>query len=99
MGCGGRRCGILSGNETTIDDRKALPIGGFLIEAAHSLQLILDQERHYVGEVNRCLFTVGETRHALTLHERGALIGHPMEYSRGMADRGDRLARIVERLD
>ena len=80
LGCGGRRCGILSGNETTIDERKGLPIGCFFIEAAHSLQLILDKERHNMGEVNCFLFAVGETRHALTLHKRSALVGHPMEY-------------------
>jgi hypothetical protein len=52
----------LSRDETTIDDRKALPIGCFFIEAAQSLKLILDQERHNIGEVNCFVFTVGENR-------------------------------------
>ena len=68
MGCGARRGGILSGNEKTIDDHKALPIGSFLVVAAQSLQLILDKERHNIGEVNSFLFSVGKTRHALTLY-------------------------------
>jgi hypothetical protein len=46
LGCGRRRGRILSRDEAAIHDRKALPIGRLLVEAAESLQFILNKEGH-----------------------------------------------------
>src|SRR5215471_1430698 len=49
--------------------------------------------------MNRLLFTVRKARHSLALDQRSTLIHHTMENGWGMADRGNRLAGIVEGFD
>ena len=79
LSCSSGRCRILASEKTFINDRKTLPIGGFLVDASQSLQLILDEERHDMGQMHFFLFAVGETGHALSLHDGLALVGHSME--------------------
>ena len=49
------------------DNGEALPVGSLLIAPPEPLQLVLDKERHDVGELNGFLLGVGETRDALAL--------------------------------
>jgi hypothetical protein len=66
LGCDGRRRGILSGNETAINNRKRLPVGAFLKRGSEPHQLILDQKWDNVGEVHFFLLTTSKTSRALS---------------------------------
>ena len=59
-------------------------------------QLILDEERHHMGEAHVFLFLIGEARHAFALDDRLALISDAMKDARRMADQGHRLAGVIE---
>ena len=44
----------------TVSDCKALPIRSLLIDAAHTFEFILDEERHNMGQLYSFLFTIGK---------------------------------------
>src|ERR1700722_462559 len=99
LGRGSRRSRILAGQDSTINYREGCPVGRLLVEAPDSLQLVFNQERHDMGQIDRSFFAVGEAGYALAFDERLALIHDAMEDTRRMTDSGHRLARVVERLD
>src|SRR5258708_9331162 len=74
LGCGGRRGRILSGDETAIDYRMALPILPFLVKAANPFHLILTQEWHSLGEIDPSLFTPRQPAHPLPFHPHTPLL-------------------------
>ena len=90
---------VLAGDEPPVGDDEGDPVRRLLVEPAEALQLVLHEERHDLGEVDRFLLAVGEARHPLALHDRLALELDAMEHAGRVADRGDRLAGVVEGLD
>ena len=62
----GRR-GVLPGDQAAVHDRQALPIVGLLVPAAEPLELVLDQERHDVGQLDGFLLGIGESRTRCTM--------------------------------
>jgi hypothetical protein len=67
-------CRIPSGNQMTVSDCKALPIRSLLIEAAHTFEFILDEERHNMGQLYSFLFTIGKAGHAFAFHQWLAVV-------------------------
>ena len=59
----------------------------------------LNQERHDIGEMYGSLFAVGKTGHTLTLHDRLTFVGYPVQNTRRVTDRSNRLAGVVESFD
>ena len=53
-------CGILPGNESTIDDRKRLPVRHFLEDRPEPQQFVFDEKWHNLGKLHLFLFTVSK---------------------------------------
>src|SRR6266851_8124586 len=64
---------VLAGDKSSVSDDEARPVCRLLIESTQALQLILDEERHDFGELDRRLLAIGEAGHPFTLHDRFAL--------------------------
>ncbi len=87
------------GHQPAIDHGERQPVIRLFEDPAQATQLVLHQERHDVGHLDRLLLGVGEAGHALALHERLALDGDLVEHGRRMTDGGHRLAGGPEGLD
>src|SRR4051794_32161839 len=99
LSCDGRRCRILSRNETVVHDSMRLPVGKFLKDSSQPGQLILDQKGDNMGELHLLFLAIGKTGHALSFYQRCAFIHHMTKHAWRMTDESDRLAGIVERLE
>jgi len=49
---GGGGCRVLARDQSPVDEDKTLPVGGLLIEAAQASQLVFDEERNELRELN-----------------------------------------------
>ena len=72
---------VLTGDEPPIGDDERDPVRYLFIESTQALQLILHEERHHLGEVDRFLLAVGEARHPLALHDRLVLELDAMQHA------------------
>src|SRR5580692_5036034 len=86
LGRTSRRSRILACHDSTVDQSERYPIGCLLVDAADSLQLILNKERHDVGQTDRGFFAIGKASYTLSLDERLAPIHYAMKDSRRMTD-------------
>src|SRR4030095_5659373 len=82
-----------------IDNGETLPVRNLFKAPAQPLELILDQERHDIGEMHSLFFSVCKSRHAFSLHDRLALELGMMQYPRSVTDRRDRFACAVRSFD
>src|SRR5580698_2702981 len=99
LGRGSGRSRILGGHHSTVDSREGRPVGCLFVDAADSLQLVFNQERHHVSQIDRGLFAVGKAGYTFAFDEGLALVHYAMEDSRRMTDSSNGLAGVVERLD
>src|SRR5262245_58778517 len=91
-----RRCRILAGDQTAIDDDITLPVVRSLKTAAGALALVLDKKRHHVGQLHLLLLGVGKAGYALAIHERFTVVHYAMESAGRVTYEGNGLAGIVK---
>ena len=82
---GGR---VLARNEPAVGDGEAHPIRRLLLAPTQALPLVLHQEPHDPGELDRVLLAVSEAGQPLALHDRLVLELDPMERAGRVADGG-----------
>lgn len=80
------RCRILASEKTAIRDPMRLPVADLLEDGPQPYQLVFDEERHDVSQLHGFFLTIGESRHALSLHQGFALVGHMTQHTRRVAD-------------
>src|SRR5690606_5918889 len=73
LGSGLGTGGVLTGDQTPVDHSERLPVAGFLIACAKSLELVFEQEWHHVSQFYSGFFAVGETSHPATFDQRLAI--------------------------
>src|SRR5262249_54946225 len=99
---GGRsgRGRVLAGDQQSVGDDVDTPVFDLGESGTEAEQLVLDEERHDLGQANIRLLTVGEPGHLLALDQRLAGGGlYVAQDPGGMADQRHKLSGGKKRLD